>query len=297
MPVTVIKNEFHWHEIRKHHVGGSDVASLFGCGFKTHFELWAEKSGNLVDEFCENERMALGKEFERPIASYIAKKHGWTLKDPEGYYSHDTVKGMGATLDFIMQDDEKVFIVEIKWVDYFTFKREWGDEPPLKYLLQLQQGMACSGINEGMIIVYVMGSKIHEYRYQRHDGTIKTIEGAITKFWDDVKEGKEPPMASNDYDVVKGMYEDSGEEIDLRGDNQLPELCSMFMNINKQRVEAEKEEKRIKAEIIQKIGSANSALTSDFIIKYPEIHKKMKSQEERIMRYRQLTIKEAMYNE
>jgi len=294
MQVIPIQNESHWHELRSKHIGGSEIASLFGCGFKTHFELWAEKSGKLNPEFAEEERMGLGKEFERPIASYIAKKHGWELKDPEDYYSHGTVKGMGATLDFIMSDGKKDFIAEIKWVDYFTFKKEWDEEPPLKYLLQLQQGMVCSGINEGMIIVYVMGSKIYEYPYKVHHGTIKAIEMAISKFWVDVEEGKKPPMTSSDYEAVKGMYKDTGEELDLRGDNQLPELCSQYQDANKQRIEAEKEEKRLKAEIIQKVGNANSVITSGFAIKYPEIKKKMKAQEEKTMRYRQLTIKEVM---
>lgn len=141
MPVIKIENDDHWHELRKENVGASDVAALFPCGsFKTHFELWAEKSGKVEPEQLDCERVDLGNAFEWPVIEVAAKRNNWAARKPEGYYTHDTIKGMGCTPDAILIDEDGAeFLAEIKFVDYGIFKEQWvDDEPPLKYLLQLQ---------------------------------------------------------------------------------------------------------------------------------------------------------------
>lgn len=298
MPVIQIIDKQHWHDLRHHHVGASDVSALFPGvgGFKSHFELWVEKSGKLTHEELDSERVDLGNALEWPIIEVAGKRNGWTVSKPLGYSIHDNVQGMGCTPDAIISDENgRLCLGELKVVDYVIFKQEWIDgEPPLKYLLQLQHQLACTGFYCGKIIAYIIGSGIKIYHYERHEHTIALIEHAVRTFWQDVKNGKEPKISADDYDVVRAMYgETSGETIDLSGDNELPSLCAAYQDINRKRLETEKEEKRLKAEIINKIGSAAEATTSGFRIRYPEILKNMKAKEAHVQRYRQLTIKEA----
>lgn len=115
------------------------------------------------------------------------------------------------------------------------------------------------------------------------------------QFWQDVEEGKEPTITHNDYDVVRGMYKSMSDEVvDLSGDNELPSLCDQFGEAKKRRLTAEKEEKRLKAEIINKVGNAKEAVTTGFMIKYPEIITNVEEKEAHTRSSRRLTVKEAM---
>jgi hypothetical protein len=83
----------------------------------------------------------------------------------------------------------------------------------------------------------------------------------------------------------------SRPEIDLTGDNELPTLCANALMAEEQRKAAEKREKQIKAEIMNRVKDAEAARCSGFFIRYPEIVKHMKAKEAHTQKYRQLTIK------
>ena len=62
-----IKSEAHWHELRAKHVGGSEVAALFGRSpYSTPWQMWMEKAGKLDRPFDERWTRA-GKFFEADI--------------------------------------------------------------------------------------------------------------------------------------------------------------------------------------------------------------------------------------
>lgn len=59
-----VKNEDHWHELRAKHIGGSEVASIFGrSSYETPWQLWQRKAGNLNEPFDEKFTRA-GRYFE-----------------------------------------------------------------------------------------------------------------------------------------------------------------------------------------------------------------------------------------
>jgi len=285
-----------WHKLREQSIGASEVAALFGLSpFTTKFELWAKKSGKVVAKTADNPRMLWGRKLERVIAEGIAEQEGWTLSEPEGYYTNDNCKGMGATPDFFvsMPAREGLGCLEIKNIDYQQFRRDWQPEPPFQYLLQLQAQLACTGQQWGVIGAFVGGNSFELYPYDRHEPTIAKIEQAVKEFWQSVHDGKEPEIDGQDYDIIKDLHKiKAGNQVDLTGDNQLPELCSGLLKIAEERKEKEKEEKRLKAEIINKLGDAELATATGYFIKYPEIVKNLAAREASVSKYRQLTIKE-----
>ena len=125
-----------------------------------------------------------------------------------------------------------------------------------------------------------------------HEQAITRIEAAVTAFWKNIADNVEPPAVSDDYDVMRDLYpRASRPEIDLTGDNQLPAMCVDALMAQEQRIAAEKREKQIKADIINRIKDAEAARCSGFYIRYPEIVKHMKAKEAHTQKYRQLTIK------
>lgn len=294
MNAVKITSPEQWHELRAKNIGSSDVAALFGLSpYKTLFELWHEKRGSLPSGIKDSERMAWGRDLEAVIAKRTANQEQWLVSKPAGYYPHATIAGMGCTPDFMIESgDNRQGILECKNVDWIQWKQKWtGDEPPMDYLLQLQHQLACTGCAWGAIAALVGGNELHVHRYERNEPTIKLIEQKVAEFWQSVEADKEPAVTSDDYDALRVLYKNaSGEEIDLTGDNQMPELCAVALIAAEERKEAEKKESAAKAAILQKIGSAALARCDGFVIKAPT--QQRGGYEVKPTSFRTMTIKE-----
>ena len=294
-PAQPILSEQHWHELRSKVVGSSEVAALFDASqFLTKFELWHHKKGNIPGNFKDDERKFWGRKLEPAIAGGIAEQRGWKLIKPEGYYPHPSVAGMACTPDFFIFDPNRgLGVLEVKNVDFLQYRRSWtSSEPPLAYILQLQHQLACTGLRWGAIGALVAGNDPEVFIYDRHEQAIARIEAAVTEFWKSIAEDREPPVVSDDYETIRELYPHAARpEIDLTTDNQLPQLCADALTAQQQRIAAEKREKQIKAEIINRLKDAEAARCSGFFIRYPEIVSHIEAKEAHTRAYRKLTIK------
>lgn len=196
MSIIPVRDEAHWHELRAKHVGGSDVAALFGLSsFSTRWQLWMEKSGKLPSEdLSKNRAVMAGKFFESGIAEWAAHLWGWKIKKVEEYHTADDTPGMGATLDYATLDGVPL---EIKWNS--GFGGEWvceGDtiiEAPEKYILQVQHQLACYNTNAPYAwLVVLIKNEPRRMKIPRHEGIISDIKAEVTGFWQSIEDGIEP---------------------------------------------------------------------------------------------------------
>lgn len=292
-----------WLESRKSMIGSSDIASLFADGeggyhgFSTPFELYHKKKGSLPDEIEDTERMKRGRQLERVIAEMACEDNGWAMAaDPVGIYRRTDIRGMGATPDFFALDaDGGMGALECKNVDFLIFRDEWQDgEPPLKYLLQLQHQLACTGLSWGAVAALVGGNDLRVYRYERHQAAIDAIETAVVKFWRDYDAEKEPAPVADDLEIIGSVYKRKPlSVVDLSGDNEMPMLCADVARLSAERLAAEKREKEAKALVIQKMAGHDKAIVQGFSkVEYPERTRVNQPREASVTTYRQLTIKE-----
>lgn len=291
-----IRDEMHWRQLRAENIGSSDISALFDQSpYLTRFELYHQKKNNQIINF-DSDRMFWGRSMEPAIAKGVERAKGWKLIKSDEYFLSENVKGMGCTPDFIIQpipEYDGPGIAEIKNVDGLQYKKEWlNDEPPIYYILQLQQQLACTGFKWGIIAVLIGGNDLKIFFYQRHEAAIKKIESAVTQFWDDVAKEIEPKVVGDDYDIIKDLYPIVHSEIDLSTDNHLPELCAKMLVASATRLKAEKEEKDYKAQIIHKLQGHDVGRANGFFIKFPEIIKNMSAKEAHVQKYRQLTVKQ-----
>lgn len=294
---SIAADSAEWHAMRAKNIGASEVAALFNLSpFMTKYELWYLKKGTLRSDYAENKRTRYGRKLEAVIAEGVAEETGWQVSEINGYYRHEAVAGMGATPDRMIAapDQDGYGALEIKNVDWLQYKREWSDGVPIYYLLQLQHQLACTGWKWGCVAPLVGGNDIKRHIIQRHKGAIAKIESAVTAFWESIAANEPPkPVEDADYDVVRKIYQTADSaEVDLNGDNELPDLCAELLTISAQRKDAEKKEGAIKAQIFEKIKTAPVALCGDYIIKAPEIIKNMPAKAAHIQKYRTLTVKE-----
>lgn len=254
-----------WHEIRRKHIGGSEVASLFGVGAAyqlSPYALFMVKSGQAEDDFAGNERTTWGNRLEGVIASGLAEDNGWTIRKA-GYFEDDQCSGMGATLDFIITEAEgkdSPGALEIKNVDSLVFKNKWTDgEPPLHILLQLQHQLACSGLSWGVVGALVGGNETRMYFYERNEKIISQIRTKVAEFWDDVANNRAPAIDGSDRTkqlINDSVTVDKGRVVSADDDEKFTGLCKEYIDVNQQIKDLIQVKNKIHSQLVEAYGDA-----------------------------------------
>jgi len=251
-----------WRALRAKHVGGSEVAALFGeHPHLTKFELWHRKAGLLPEpDLSDNDRVFWGSTLEPAIAMGVAKRQGWSIRKVRRYLKHPTIEGFGGSLDYeIVSHDRGAGVLEIKTADWLVV-RSWEDgEPPLSYELQVQSYLALTGRAWGTIAVLVGGNDLRLFTYERRPKTIALIEAAVAEFWQSIRDNKPPrPDFAVDGDAIAQLYATAvpGKTLDLTGDNRLPELIAAYRAGGEMEKRGKTAKDAAKAEILEKIGDA-----------------------------------------
>jgi putative phage-type endonuclease len=103
MAIIQVRDQKHWHELRSQHIGGSDIAALFGLSpYSSRWQLWMEKAGKLPPEdISGNKAVQAGTFLESGIANWAAHRWSMELTKVNDYYTVDDCPGMGASFDYI----------------------------------------------------------------------------------------------------------------------------------------------------------------------------------------------------
>lgn len=199
MGSIAVRDEAHWHELRAQHVGGSEVAALFGMSpyGLTRWQLYMQKTGKLPHvDLSGNSQVSRGKHYEPAIAAYAQEKFGIQLRKVRRYLTLDSVNGFGASLDYEMYGGGALIPTEIK-LSNFSGDWDWeGDdvtEVPEGIMLQAQHQIAAADAPSGQIIADV-GYDVRRMLVPRNERLITAIKAAVWQFWQDVAARKEPPV-------------------------------------------------------------------------------------------------------
>jgi predicted phage-related endonuclease len=244
-----IQNEPHWHELRAKCVGASEVAALFGCGYQSHFQLWHEKKGDLAHaDYSDNERVVLGRCLEQGIARAAGELYGYILAEAGSHYTDDECPGLGCTPDYFLVREGGSFPAEVKNASWGSFKDNWiihedgFVEPPLRFSLQVQTQLACTGAAAGLLIALISGDRIVRCEIPRHDEAIAEIRSRVRAFWDSIENNEEPPAEMPaDMDAAKKVWHAGDGSVDLRGDPDIEGWLEQLAELRdvRKRVEAD----------------------------------------------------------
>ena len=114
---TFEPNSPEWHEARKG-IGGSDIGALMGKSpFKSPFQLWAEKTGQLSDEIEPSMPMKLGTAFEPAIRQLFQEENkDWLTVHETGTWQSKENSLLKANPDGIIEwKDGELGVLEIKF--------------------------------------------------------------------------------------------------------------------------------------------------------------------------------------
>lgn len=256
-------------------VGASEVAALFDCSpYLTRFELWHRKKGTIAtpdfnaigpDGTPEDERIYWGVRLEAAIIEAAKERYGYT--DREQLERLTNGKGLGGHPDRrVVCPKRGPGILEIKTADWLI-RKSWGDEPPEHYLLQSQAYQGLDGVAWGDVLVLVGGNKLERFSYDFRPRIYAEIERRVDAFWKSVEANTPPPADySRDLDTIADLYREGDDSVaDLTGDNLAPDAAARFLFAQRDRKEAQAREDAAKAELMDKMGAASTAMMEGFI--------------------------------
>jgi putative phage-type endonuclease len=183
-------------------VGGSDAAAALGLSpFKTTYQLWAEKTGQLPAEDLDDvERVRFGNLLEATIALEYSRRSGVKVRRRNGLLQHPVHPWMIANVDRLI--DGKRCGLECKNVDGMAYRMgDWGepgsDEVPEPYLLQCAHYMCVTGYPEWHLAACVGGNRLVVYFIHRDPVLEEMLIDGEHDFWQHVEARKAPEF---DYD-------------------------------------------------------------------------------------------------
>lgn len=276
MTITPIRNDDHWHELRKNHIGASEIASLLigndeielysdDC-FLTAHELYCLKRG-LLKGRESSKIMEFGNVMEPIIAHMIAAENGFEISKSLEYHEHPDYPFLGCTLDyFVLESPEGPVLLQIKNVVHTSHKWTQDKAPPSVEIQVQQELMVVNAAREkaGLepFAAHCIGS-MHKgnpedlrimYRPMLPE-ICDAIIDAGQRFWADVQIGKEPAIDNpKDYDHILQMVKDAEKfetVIDLSGRPDLDEAALLYHEARNARLAAEKREAALKAKLMR----------------------------------------------
>jgi putative phage-type endonuclease len=256
-----------WLQERRGGIGGSDAAPAAGFSkWKSRFQLWCEKTGKVpeTDLLEEKEFVRWGSILEEPIAQRYVEITGRRLVDrgrfairrhPERPWMHCTID---REIPFIADQSYLAMPpmpspgdLSIKNTNEFA-KKDWEDEPPIPYQIQLQHELAVTGMQWGSFAVLIGGNKFLWKDVPRNDRFIAMLLEVEEEFWDYVRRDEPPPVdgSSQTREVLSRLYpKDSGESCDLPAEAEgwLASRAQLTAAMKRTREELDAVENNIKA--------------------------------------------------
>ena len=260
-----------WLAMRQQDITASAAGALLGLHpYISAWSLWAEKTGLVSSDGVTSPAMERGLELEPVAIARLQKMHpDWQLSRPNSYY-RDPEARLGATPDCLVTDPDRLGIgcVQIKSVEPGVFAREWTDDdweprPPLWIAIQVLIEAHLTGASWAAVAALVIGYgiELHVIDVPIHPAIITRIKDETAKFWRMIEAGEEPPPDyGKDAALIEQLFARPEEiEIDLTGDNELPEAVAEYQTLGKSIAEISELRKARRAEILHKLGNASAA--------------------------------------
>ncbi len=238
-----------WRAARRKGIGGSDAAAVAGVSrYKSPLQVYLEKIGE-VDNNVDNEFVYWGKVLEDVVAKEFEKRTGKKVRRVNSILVHPEYPWMIANIDRKISGENA--ILECKTTNAYASK-EWKENVPQEYVLQVQHYLAVTGYPKAYIAVLIGGNYFVWKEIPRDEELINNLIEIEKDFWFHV-EAKIPPEVDGSEastKILSSLYPDTKDEEILLPErvNELIEERNALVEQIKQLTEMKNEkENKIKA--------------------------------------------------
>ncbi len=225
-----------WLKWRTKGIGGSDVSVLMGVNkYRSVFQLWLEKTGQVMPEEKESEFTHFGNVLEPVVKKEFTKRTGLKIRNKRALLQSTEHPFMVADLDGVIAENGEMVLFEAKTAS--VYKQEiWERGVPVEYQLQVQHYMAVTGCKKAYVAALVGGNQFFYHEVHRDDELIDIIIRVEQRFWEEnvIQEIEPVPDGSKaTTEFLKQKYSSSnGEVIELP--EEALELCRRYDLLSEQ---------------------------------------------------------------
>lgn len=291
-----------WLQTRTKGLGGSDASIVLGLNrWKTPFELWLEKTGQVIPESSQSEAAYWGTVMEDIVAKEFEIRTGKKVRRRNATFQHPEYPFLIANVDRLVVGEKA--ILECKTTSAYNAEEWQGDDVPAPYLVQVQHYLGVLGpeYEKAYIAVLIGGQKFVWKEIERDDELIDMIFQAERHFWHEHVEKNVPPAldgSSAAEQFLKERYAEvnPGKTVDLKREYQdkIEELISLKETINQLR----ERQKAIENELKNELKDAEYGFVGNFQLSWkPVVQNRIDSKKlkEKFPNIYEQVIKETSY--
>lgn len=216
-----------WLARRVHGLGASDAPVILGLSkYRSPFQLYHEKLGLAPADPAESEAAEWGLTLEAPLTARFERETGRVTLAPPAHmiYQHNTIDWLLASIDRWQHaigpsgtPIEGWSPLELKTSNW-ALDKDWKEEAPLAYQVQLQHQLAVSGGSMGSIAGLIGGQKFVWTDIERDQAFIDILLAEEAKFWQRLLNHDTPPVDASEQTqkTLKRLYAtETGEIVSL----------------------------------------------------------------------------------
>lgn len=193
--IDIIQGSPEWHELRKRSIGSSDAPVVMGLSkWKTRRQLWGEKLG-LTPDSHDNRAMKHGRDTEDTARKAYEIRTG-VIVCPH-VVVHPTFDWMVASMDGLSVDESSAVEIKSPYGDA-THDLARGGKIPDEYYCQIQQQIACSGLDSIDYFSFKDGEGIL-IKVERDEKYISNLTKELIEFKRLIDDLEEPELSAKDY--------------------------------------------------------------------------------------------------
>lgn len=227
-----------WLIDRRKGIGGSDVATILGLNqYKSAYQLWLEKTGQVELQQSESEPAYWGLVLEEVVAKEFQERTGKKVRRRNQVFEHPLHPFLRANIDRDVVGENA--ILECKTANAFLGKEWEGEEIPLSYLCQIQHYMNVLNKDYCYVAVLIGGQKFIWKKVDRDQEVIDAITERLVDFWETYVVGGSEPVIDGSQataDFLKERYANLDET-----ETTLPSSFDDLLNQKRQLKKTEKE--------------------------------------------------------
>ena len=243
-------------------LGASDSAIIMGySSYKTPYQLYLEKIGDIESDNEVNEQQYWGNEIEPLILRRFALENDVKVTTPDTVY-HPDYPFIFANLDGWIESENAV--IEAKCANSFQ-RKEWDmaltDGIPLVYLIQVAKQCLITNATRGYCAVLIGGMEYKQFIYERDAALEELILKADIEFWNCIQTRMPPdPISTSDCRLkFRTPSPDKIAESTFKTGTALAELMNVKMKLK----ELEQTEDLYKMHLMSHMGDAEYLVGQD----------------------------------
>lgn len=264
-----------WLKYRTGGIGGSDVSIIAGINpFKSVYQLWLEKTGQIEPEEQQSEYAHFGTLLEPIVRKEFMQRTGIKVRQKHMLLQSEEFPFMFADVDGVINEHGELCIFEAKTAS--AYKQDtWEEEVPAPYILQVQHYMAVTGAKKTYIAALVGGNHFYYHEVLRDDEMIAKIVAMEKYFWETHVLGGVEPVPDGSEATTRYFNEKfskaNGETVELP--EEALDICREYDRISGEMKKLETEKNATVNQLKRLMKEAEVGTVGERKISWKEISK------------------------